>query len=100
MLSAALETIPRQIKNKLPETWKSDSELNRLNRNRTAFSRSSPLYKELTKSIKKRVNKLKNEKLKEEADSIDRFATSKQIEEMYKSFKQDTNGFKQTNSKT
>lgn len=100
MLSAALETIPRQIKNKLPETWKSDSELNRLIKDRTAFSRSSPLYKELTKSIKKRVNKLKNEKLKEEADRIDRFATSKQIEEMYKSFKQDTNGFKQTNSKT
>ena len=43
------------------------------------------------------MNKLKNEKLKEEADQE---ATSKQIEEMYKSFKQDTNGFKQTNSKT
>ena len=35
VLSTALETIPKHIKNKLPETWKSDSELNCLIKDRT-----------------------------------------------------------------
>ena len=51
-------------------------------------------YKNLTKSIKKRVKKLRNENIRKEADEINSYATKRQIEALYRSFKYEGTSFK------
>ena len=48
----------------------------------------------VSKLIKKRILKLKNQKVKQEADEINAFSTKRQIEELYRAFKNDNSCFK------
>ena len=50
----------------------------------------------LTKIIKKRVNKLLNKKMKQEAEEINQFATKREVEELFRSFIADGSTFKST----
>ena len=55
-------------------------------------------YKDLTKKLKKRINFLRNERLKHEANEINLFATNKEVEELYKSFTADNSTSRTVNS--
>ena len=48
----------------------------------------------ITKEIKTRVNQLRNEKLANEATKINEYATQKEVEQLYKSFKDENSSFK------
>lgn len=91
--NAAKETLPKKTKEKTAETWKFDSTFNSLIETRAKFNRGSENFKEYTKKIKKRINKLKNDKLRTEASQIDKLAMKKEIEKLYRTFKEDSNGF-------
>ena len=57
--------------------------------------RESFEYKTITKEIKKRVRRLRNEKLSNEAIKINEFATTRrEVEELYRAFKSDNSSFK------
>lgn len=94
--TAAQETIPRKQRTESKHIWKSDEELNSLLDNRSMHARQSERFKYLTTLIKKRIRKLRNDKLKQEAAELDEFATTKKLEAMYKSFKHESNGFRDT----
>ena len=49
--------------------------------------------------IKSRIHKLKNEKLRLEADELNSFATKKEIEALYKSFKSEGSTFREMKRK-
>ena len=59
-------------------------ELNSLLDDRKNHNIGSQSHKDITKKIKKRVKKLRNEKLAREADEINNFANKRQIEELLK----------------
>ena len=82
--NAAKETLPKKTKEKTAETWKFDSTFNSLIETRAKFNRGSENFKEYTKKIKKRINKLKNDKLRTEASQIDKHAIKKEIEKLYR----------------
>ena len=69
--------------NKYYEIWKEDKELNKLLQNREVTEKHSNSYKRLSKEIRKRVNILKNMKLKQEADEINENASRREIAELY-----------------
>ena len=58
--------------------------------------RESFEYKSITKQINKRVRRLRNEKLSNEAKKINEFATRREVEELYHAFKSDNSSFKDT----
>ena len=93
--SAAQRTLP-PVKNKTGcwEVWKQDEELNRLLQYRQETDRSSIQYKRLNKSIRKRVNTLRNEKLQKEADEINEYASRREVEQLYKNMKSNHTAFK------
>ena len=55
-------------------------------------------YKELTKSIKKRVKQLKNDRLKDEAEKINEYANKRKIEQLFKEIKSKNSAFKELRS--
>ena len=61
--SKAKETTDRQL-------WKNDTELHKMIKERGTLSIGAHLYKIVTKNIKRRVNWLRNEKLRLEAEEI------------------------------
>ena len=102
LASAAESTVPRKKKmNVVKEVWKNDNLLNALLEKRSATVKASEDHKRYTKLIKKRVLHLKNQKLENEAKQINSFATKKQVENLYRSFKSDNSTFINTkNTKT
>ncbi|MEM6812757.1 MAG: reverse transcriptase domain-containing protein, partial [Pseudomonadota bacterium] len=94
-------TLPKRKKVKsTKEIWKDDEHLNLLLMERGESQRGSQSYRSLTKTIKKRVNKLRNEKMKQEAEEINQFATNREVEELFRSFKADGSTFKSTKRKS
>ena len=57
---------------------------------RNGLIRNSEDYKDLTKKLKKQVNKLNNE-----AKEINQYSSRKQIEDLYRTFKADNSSFKE-----
>ena len=76
------------------ELWKNDALMNKLLVERKPLTRNSFDYKRITKEIKTRVNQLRNEKLANEATKINEYATQKEVEQLYKSFKDENSSFK------
>ena len=75
LASAAESIVPKQKKkSNVNEMWKNDALLNSLLERRRATVNASEDYKTYTKLIKKRVLRLKNEKLEIEAQEINSFA--------------------------
>ena len=92
---AASATLTNKNKNKgTDEIWKNDKTINSILETRKIFSHDSPAYKSLTKILKTRVNKLKNEKLAKEALDINQYTSQRQVEHLYRSFKADNSSFK------
>ena len=96
---AAEHSIPPKQKKCTRELWKDDGKINHLISLRTFLPRNSDEYKEQIKRIKKRVNKLKNEKVKQEAEDINNFARKREVEELYRAFKDDSSTFKESKSR-
>ena len=92
--SAARDTLPRKINTKSSQLWRDDEEINTLFDRRMGLKRDSSEFKALSKQIKKRVVKLRNMKLKQEAEEVNSFASKRKIEEMYRAFKNDKSCFK------
>ena len=91
-------TLPKVQKQKITETWKLDTELNELLDQRMETNMHTARYKELTKSIKKRVKQLKNDRLKEEAEKINEYANKRKIEQLFKEIKSKNSAFKELRS--
>ena len=69
--------------------------LNSILNKRNGLIRNSEDYKDLTKKLKKQVNKLRNQKLNNEANEINQYSSRKQIEDLYRTFKADNSSFKE-----
>ena len=83
--------MPKKNKTKsFKETWKKDSQLNKLLNERVVLQKNSVTYKRLSRLIKKRVNVLRNERISQEANEINEYANRRKIEDLYRSFKSDT----------
>ena len=92
--NAASTTLKNKVVNKgNNEIWKNDTIINSLLGTRKVFPHGSSAYRLLTKKLKARVNKLKNEKLAKEALDINQYASKKQVEHLYRSFKSDNSSF-------
>ena len=79
--SAAQLTLPNLYnQNKSKETWKEDTDLNSLLKQRNITNHGSDEYKRLTKLIKSRVRYLRNEKFKVEANEINDYASRGEVE--------------------
>ena len=76
------------------QVWKEDQELNKLLEERGLTEKASNAHKKLTKSIKSRIRKLRNDKMRAEAEEINKFATKREIERLFKSFKNDGSTFR------
>ena len=76
------------------ELWKNDTLLNSLLAERKNLIRNSDEYKRISKEIKNRVNQLRNEKLANEAAKINQYATQREVEQLYRSFKDINPSFK------
>ena len=90
ILMAADEVIPKQgRKKKRSDLWAGDTILNELLQKRTKTAIKSSGRKQLTKDIRRRLNYLRNVRLCAEAKSLNEHATKRQIEELFRRFKQD-----------
>ena len=56
--------------------------------------KNTPEYADVTKSIKKRVQLLRNKKIEKEANEINEHANRKDVEKLYRSLKLDTSSFR------
>ena len=95
---AAQCSLPTKDRKSVNQFWKNDEQLNSLLNQRSNFQTTSDEYKKLRKSIKRRVRFLRNKKISDEAGEINSFATKRQIEELYRSFKEDNIGSKNVSS--
>ena len=80
-------------KNTTREIWKLDTEFNSLLNQRKQHKFGTPHYKMLTKCIKKRIVRLRNEKVKREAEEINEHASRRKVEELYRCMKSDITTF-------
>ena len=96
---AASAILPYQNAKKVNQIWKNDEEFNDLLVQKSNAMNPSPEYSKICRSINSRVRKLRNEKLRKEAEEINTFATKRDIEQMYKSFKDDGSTFKRIRCK-
>ena len=92
--AAARISLPPKTVKCAQEIWKDDDELNRILQERSTLPRNSDQHKQLTKLIKKRVRYLRNQKMKTEADEINQYANKRQIENLFRAFKDDNHAFK------
>ena len=98
--SAAEATLPKKSKNKhTHEIWRNDKDLNLLVDKRKELVTGSSEHKLITKIIKKRVRILRNETTEKEANEINEYASRRQVEELYRTFKSDNSSFKEYKSK-
>ena len=87
------EVIPRMTKLRTKEIWKDDQQFNLLLDQRSNTTNIEERIS-LTRRIKKRVRYLRNQQLKDEADDIDERSEKRDIEGLYRSFKNQTTAFK------
>ena len=92
--SAASDTLPKRTKKESSRLWRDDIEMNELLEQRSNMNKGNFEFKLVSKQIKKRILKLRNMKLKQEAEEINSFANKRKIEEMYRAFKNDSSCFK------
>ena len=98
--SSAEKTLPEAIRSKKEnELWKNDETLNKLLEERTKFTTGTAEYKNSTKKIKKRVSQLRNEKLRIEADEINKYASKREVEHLFRAIKTEDSTFKNTKRK-
>ena len=98
--SAAQSTLPKmQKKTPVKEIWKDDQILNELLDKRKNVSKDADEYKGLTKAIKKHVKHLRNQKLDDEAKQINKFSNEQNIQELFRSFKNENSTFKMVKSR-
>ena len=98
--SAAESSLPgRKRSNRCKEIWKDDKEFNNLLTQRQKLQKHSPEYKSLTRAVKKRIVHLRNEKLRQEAEEINENVNRRQVEELYKNFKEGYTTFVKVNEK-
>ena len=95
---AAQSTIPPKLSNCTHEIWKNDDVLNEYLEVRANLQRDTPRYKEVSKQIKKRVRYLRNQKLQMEAEELNRFASKREIENLFRNFKEDNHAFRSSNN--
>ena len=101
VIATATQILPRKSKRgKERELWRNDEILNSLLNQRTNHDMQSPQYKKVSKAIKKRVTWLRNEKLRSEAEEINEYANTREIEELFRSIKADGSTFKNTRHKS
>ena len=97
--SSAISALPKICKKrKVDEIWKDDEQLNLFINQRNAYQRGSDENKEITKAIKRRVNFLRNEKIEREANELNEYASRREVEQLYSSFKSDNSSFKEHRS--
>ena len=94
LTTAASEVLPNKSKKKINQIWKDDGDLNKLLDERAKTDNGTNDYKKLTKLIKSRIRKLRNEKMRNEASELNEFATKREIEALYKTFKSDNSAFR------
>ena len=94
LTTAASEVLPNKSKKKTNQIWKDDGDLNKLLDERAKTDNGTNDYKKLTKLIKSRIRKLRNEKMRNEASELNEFATKREIEALYKTFKSDNSAFR------
>ena len=99
LTNAASEVLPNNTRKNIRQLWKDDQSLNRLLEERAITVKDSADYNRMTKFIKSRIRKLKNEKMRIEAEELNSFATKREIEALYKSFKEDGSTFKDIKKK-
>ena len=94
-MKTATEVLPiLNNRKKSSEIWKDDREFNEIISERQNVEKTSLRYKELTSKLKRRINLLRNKKIREEADTINIMATKREVEDLYRSFKSDNSSFK------
>ena len=91
---AAQISIPERSKKCTHEIWKHDEILNQYLEERSMHHRDTNTYKEMSKKIKKRVQCLRNQKLQKEAKELNQFANKREIENLFRTFKEDNHAFK------
>ena len=96
---AASEVLPVQQVKEVNQIWRDDAKLNSLLSEKSLAEPKSIEHKKLCRSIKSRIRKLRNDKVRAEADELNTFATKREIESLYKAFKNDGSTFKQVKSK-
>jgi hypothetical protein len=95
LTSAAEKTLPQTTKSERDnELWKNDTALNEYLAERSKFSLGTTEFKSITKNIKKRVSFLRNEKLRLEAEEINKYASKREVEELFRAIKTDDSTFK------
>jgi len=99
ILNKAGESLPFIAKDIATEWWKNDNQFNTLLDDRSKLDRGSKEYLTKSKEIKKRIQFLRNEKLKSEAEDINRYANQKEIEKLFRSIKKESTAFKDIKSK-
>ena len=92
--NAAAETLPNLNKKNINQLWKDDSALNKLLDDRAKTIKDSIQYVKISRMIKSRICKSKNEKLCLGADELNSFATKREIEALHKSFKSEGSTFR------
>ena len=98
--SAAQSTLPKlQKRTQTKEIWKDDKVLNELIEQRKNLTKDTDEYKIITKNVKKRVRHLRNQKLDEEAKQINQFSNKNNIQDLFRSFKNDSSAFKEIRSR-
>ena len=93
LCTTAQNVLPPNKEKEVNQIWKDDETFNELINARGNEQQGTEKYKELTKCIKKRVRKLRNEKLASEAREINARSSQKEIEKLYRSFKNDGSTF-------
>ena len=95
-LTAAANTVlPNTDKEHAREVWKEDDIFNSLINERRKHNRNSDQHQVISKEIKKRIRHLKNDKLRREAEAIDVRVQKRELEELYRCFKNDNSTFRE-----
>ena len=94
LTSAASEILPNKTEKKTKQIWRDDEDLNKLLEERSKTDNETISYKKLTRLIKSRIRKLRNEKMRKEAEELNEFATKREIEALYKTFKSESSAFR------
>ena len=97
--NAAKDVLPQKVKRNVKQVWKDDSVLNDLLERKALCNRKSIEHKQLCKKVKSRIRKIRNDKVSAEANELNTYASKREIETLYKAFKDDGSTFKQLPSK-
>ena len=97
--NAAKDVLPQKVKRNVKQVWKDDSVLNDLLERKALCNRKSIEHKQLCKQVKSRIRKIRNDKVSAEANELNTYASKREIETLYKAFKDDGSTFKQLPSK-